>query len=109
MEREEGEVLERKQIRKQKKEAGGVLRHPAEIGKWFQILCFMNIPVFGFVYMFIKLLRRKTPGEQRYFAAAYLIYRILVLVLAGTILFILYKIGLDFMDSILQYADRMAK
>ena len=81
--------------------------HPlAAIGKWFQVLCFMNIPVLGFLYMLIRMLRKKTPAEHRYFAAAYLLYRVLVLLLAVTVLYILYRVGLDFVDTILQYADR---
>lgn len=83
------------------------LNRGAKIGKWFQMICFMNIPVLGFIYMLVKLIRKKTPGEQRAFAAAYLIYRILVLLLAVTVLYILYQVGLDFVDTILKYADRM--
>lgn len=74
------------------------------VGRWFQILCFMHIPVFGFLYMLVKALRRKTPAEERHFAAAYLLYRILILFLALTILYILYKVGLQFVDGILDYA-----
>jgi len=73
------------------------------IGQWFQILCFMNIPVFGFVYMFIMAVRRKTPPLKRSFAIAYLLYRILVLLLAVTILYVLYKLGLDFVDEMLKF------
>lgn len=109
----ENNFVEDKQAEREKKKKtemrdGGLLRHPAEIGKWFRILCFMNIPVFGIFYMLIKLLRKKTPADQRSFAAAFLIFRFLVLLLAGTVLFILYQIGLDFVDTLLKYADRMA-
>ena len=74
------------------------------VGRWFQILCFMHVPLFGFLYMLVKALRRKTPEEERYFAIAYLLYRILILFLALTILYVLYKVGLQFVDGILDYA-----
>ena len=75
-----------------------------EIGQWFQMICFVKIPVFGFLYILILALRRKTPQRKRTFAIAYLLYRILVLLLALTILYILYKVGLGFVDEILRYA-----
>lgn len=107
MVKEEGQT-EKKDRKKTGVDRSRLLKHPAEVGKWFQILCFMNIPVFGFLYMLVKLLYKKTPAQQRSFAAAYLIYRILVLLLAVTVLFILYRLGLDFIDTLLKYADRMS-
>lgn len=97
---------ERNKKRKSRKEHTSSLRL-SKIGTWFQTLCFMNIPVFGFFYMLIKLFQRKLSEEERAFAAAYVIYRLLVLLLAGTILFVLYQIGLDFIDNILKYAERI--
>ena len=75
-----------------------------EIGQWFQMICFIKIPVFGFLYILVLAFRRKTPQRKRTFAIAYLLYRILVLLLALTILYILYKVGLGFVDEILRYA-----
>lgn len=80
------------------------LRNFGRIAQWFQILCFMHIPVFGFFYMLVTALRKKTPPQKKSFAAAYILYRILVLFLAGTILFIIYKVGLGFVEEILRYA-----
>lgn len=73
------------------------------IGRWFQTICFMNLPVIGFIYMLVQAFSKKTPAHRREFAQAYLLYRILVLLLAFTVLFILYRIGLDFVDEILKY------
>ena len=80
------------------------LKKYGRIGKWFQTICFMNVPVVGFFYMLVLAVRKKTPTARKDFAKAYLLYRVLVLFLALTILFLLYKIGLDFVDGILKYA-----
>ncbi len=74
------------------------------IGGWFQILCFSSIPIFGFWYMVVMAVRKKTPQEKRSYAVAFLIFRILVLLLAVTLLYGLYQTGLNFLDGILQYA-----
>ena len=80
------------------------LHYYGEIGHWFQMICFIKIPVFGFFYILVLALRKKTPQRRRTFAIAYLLYRVLVLLLAVTILYVLYKVGLGFVDEILRYA-----
>ena len=80
------------------------IRKYGTIGRWFQTICLMNIPIFGFWYMVVLAIRKKTPPQRKSSAIAYILYRILVLVLALTILYVLYRIGLDFVDEILKYA-----
>lgn len=80
------------------------LQRFGRVGQWFQMLCFMNIPIFGFFYMLILAIRKSTPPYRKTFAIAYILYRILVMILAMTILFVLYQIGLSFIDEILKYA-----
>jgi hypothetical protein len=80
------------------------LRNFGRVGQWFQLLCFMHIPVFGFFYMLVMAVRKKTPPQKKSFARAYILYRILVLFLAVTILFVIYKVGLSFVEEILRYA-----
>lgn len=75
------------------------------VGQWFQTICLLNIPIFGFFYMLVLAIRKDTPPQKKSFAAAYILYRVLVLFLALTILFLLYKIGLNFVDEILQYVE----
>lgn len=72
-------------------------------GQWFQTFCWMHIPVFGFFYMLILSLREKTPEEKKAFARAYVLYRVLVMILACTLLYVLYKVGLNFVDQMLSY------
>lgn len=80
------------------------IRKYGAIGRWFQTICLMNIPIVGFWYMVVLAVRKKTPPQKKSFAVAYILYRILVMLLAFTILYVLYRIGLDFADSLLQYA-----
>lgn len=74
------------------------------VGQWFQLLCLTHIPVFGFFYMLVTAIRKKTPPQKKSFAMAYVLYRLLVLLLAVTILFIFYRVGLSFLDELLKYA-----
>lgn len=75
------------------------------IGQWFLTICWMHIPVIGFWYLVIVAIQRKTPKEKKAFAAAYILFRILVLILAVTILYIFYRMGLSFVEQILSYIN----
>lgn len=75
------------------------------IGQWFQTICWMHIPIIGFWYLVIMAIRRKTPKEKKAFAKAYILFRILVLTLALTILYIFYRMGLSFVEQILSYIN----
>lgn len=88
----------------QSKNAEEKLRRYGETARWFQMLCWSRIPVIGFFYMLALAIRKKTPSQKKSFATAYVLYRCLVLLLAFTILFVLYKVGLSFVDEILRYA-----
>lgn len=75
------------------------------MGNWFQTFCWMHIPIIGFWYMVTVAIRKKTPKEKKAFAKAYVLYRILVLLLALTILYVFYRMGLSFLEQILAYID----
>lgn len=75
----------------------------AEAGSWFQTICWLNIPVFGFFYMFVLLARKKTPGHKKNFIIGYIMYKSLVWLLVIVFLYWLYKTGIGFIDGILQY------
>lgn len=75
------------------------------LGQWFQTICWMHIPVIGFWYLVIVAIRRKTPKEKKVFARAYILFRILVLILAATILYIFYQMGVSFLEEILSYIN----
>lgn len=74
-----------------------------EIGKWFQSLCWMHIPILGMLYVIKLAISKKTPTQKRNFAIAWIMYKVLVWILALTILYIIYKIGLDFVDGMMSY------
>ena len=75
------------------------------IGQWFQTYCWMHIPIFGFWYMVVLAVRKRTPEEKKTFARAYVLYRVLVMLLALTILYVFYRMGLSFVEQILAYID----
>ena len=62
------------------------------IGQWFQTFCCMHV-------------RKRTPEEKKTFARAYVLYRVLVMLLALTILYVFYRMGLSFVEQILAYID----
>lgn len=80
------------------------LQRYGKVGEWFQVLCITKVPIIGFIYILVLAVRKKTPPYKKSYAIAYILYRILVLALAITILYILYKVGLGFVDEILKYA-----
>lgn len=81
------------------------IRQWGAVGQWFQTFCWMHIPIFGFWYMVVLAIRKKTPEEKRTFARGYVLYRILVFILALTIIYVFYRMGLSFIEQILAYVD----
>lgn len=75
------------------------------MGAWFQTICWVHIPIFGFWYMVVLAIRKKTPQEKKDFARGYILYKILVYLMALTILYIFYRMGLSFVESVLRYVD----
>lgn len=75
------------------------------LGQWFQTICWMHIPIIGFWYLVIVAIRRKTPKEKKTFARAYILFRILVLILACTVLYVFYQMGISFIEQILSYIN----
>lgn len=72
-------------------------------GGWFQTICYMNIPIIGFIYVLVLAFSKKTSEERKDFARGYLIYKVLVWILAIALLYCLYKLGLGFVDGILSF------
>ena len=75
----------------------------SEAGRWFQMICWMKIPVIGFIYMLGLVISRKTPEDKKNFILGYMLYKLLVWTLAIVIAYVLYKAGLSFIDGMLQY------
>jgi hypothetical protein len=75
------------------------------VSQWFLSVCWMKIPVFGFIYVLVLALHPGTHPAKKNFARGYLIYRILVWLLALTILYVLYHIGLNLVDQVLSFVQ----
>ena len=77
------------------------VKKAGHIGNWFQTFCYMRIPVIGFIYILVMAFSKKTPEYKKEFAKGYILYKILVWILAIVLLYCLYKVGLDFVDGML--------
>ena len=77
------------------------VKKAGHIGNWFQTFCYMRIPVKGFIYILVMEFSKKTPEYKKEFAKGYILYKILVWILAIVLLYCLYKVGLDFVDGML--------
>ena len=77
------------------------VKKAGHIGNWFQTFCYMRIPVIGFIYILVMAFSKKTPEYKKEFAKGYILYKILVWILAIVLLYCLYKVGLDFVEGML--------
>ena len=75
----------------------------ASVSQWFLSICWLNIPVIGLIYALILAINPKTPYDKKNFARGYLLYQILVLFLSFTIMYVLYQVGLSFIEEMLSY------
>lgn len=75
----------------------------AEIGRWFQTICWINIPIIGFFYLLVLLINKNTSKHRKDFILGYLLYKLLVWTLAIILAYGLYKMGIDFIDGMLKY------
>lgn len=73
------------------------------VSQWFLSICWLKIPVIGFIYALILALSRRAPYEKRNFARGYILYRVLVFLLAVTVLYVVYRVGLGFVEELLSY------
>ena len=83
------------------------VKKAGHIGNWFQTFCYMRIPVIGFIYILVMAFSKKTPEYKKEFAKGYILYKILVWILAIVLLYCLYKVGLDFVDGMLSLISRI--
>lgn len=74
--------------------------------KWFFTFMCMNIPVIGWLYLLFKAFGKK-ENQLRDFAKAYLLYKLVFLVISLVLLGILIYIGLDIADKLLAYMEML--
>lgn len=97
---------EKKKLRFMKSFQSAVAFDDAEgvsVSEWFLSICWIKIPVIGFVYVLILALSKKIHPAKKNFARGYLVYRCLVLILSLTIMYVLYQVGLSFIDDMLAF------
>lgn len=73
---------------------------------WFFTFMCMNIPVAGWIYL-LYLAFNKKHTDRRYFARAYLFYKLLFLLISAVILGILLYFGLQLLDRVLAYMEML--
>lgn len=91
-------------FREKRLEDREVMDRYVSVSQWFLSICWLKIPFLGFIYALVMAFSRKTPPSKKAFAMAYLLYKILVMILALTVFYILYRVGLSFVDELLSYA-----
>lgn len=97
---------EKKKLRFMKSFQSAVAFDDAEgvsVSEWFLSICWIKIPVIGFVYVLVLALSKKIHPAKKNFARGYLVYRCLVLILSLTIMYVLYQVGLSFIDDMLAF------
>lgn len=73
---------------------------------WFFTFMCMNIPIAGWVYLFYLAFNKKKT-DRRYFARAYLYYKLLFLLISAVIIGILLYFGLQLLDQVLEYMEML--
>ena len=74
--------------------------------KWFLTFMYMNIPVIGWIYLLVKAFGRKTT-QLKDFARAYLLYKLVFLLVALIILGLAVYVGLGILDELLAYMEML--
>ncbi len=73
--------------------------------QWFLSICWLKIPVFGILYALVLAFVPGTDRTKKNFARGYLLYQILVLILAVTVAYVIYTLGLDLVDQVLSFVS----
>lgn len=83
---------------------GYVRRSP--IQKWFNTFMIMNIPIIGWIYL-LGIALKKQPDQRKDFAKAYLVYKLVFLLVALLILAFGLYAGMEVMDRLLRYMNML--
>lgn len=74
--------------------------------KWFFTFMCMNIPIIGWIYLLTKAFGKK-DNPLKDFSRAYLLYKLVFLIVALVILGIVAYIGLGILDELLAYMEML--
>lgn len=97
------ESWKRKDVLLSTEEPGYIRRSPAR--SWFNTFMIMNIPIIGWLYLLILAFGKK--DQRKDFAKAYLIYKLVFLLVALAIIALLLHVGMEAADQLLQYMDML--
>ena len=75
------------------------------VSNWFVTICYLNIPIFNIIYLFVIVLSKKTPQPKKTYAIAFMTYQFLTILLAIMVLYYVTQVGADFLDNILKYIE----
>ena len=87
-------------------ESPGMSSSAIPVRRWFVTLMCMNIPIIGWIYLMILACSR-SKGARRDFAKAYLLYKLLFLLISAVILAVAIHYGLELLDVLLSYMDML--
>ena len=77
----------------------------SSIQSWFNTFMIMNLPVIGWIYLFILALSKK--DQRKDFAKAYLVYKLVFFLLALAIIAFCIYAGMEVADRLLQYINML--
>lgn len=76
------------------------------VRSWFVTLMCMNIPIVGWIYLLI-LSGDKKQGAKKDFAKAYLVYKLVFLLISILILGAAAYVGLEYLEKLLAYMEML--
>ncbi len=74
--------------------------------EWFFTFMCMNIPIVGWIYLLTKAYGKK-ENQLRDFSRAYLMYKLVFLVISLVILGVLVYVGMEIADRVLAYMEML--
>lgn len=85
--------------------ADGSYIRRSPIQSWFNTFMIMNIPIIGWIYLFILALSKK--DQRKDFAKAYLVYKLVFFLLALAIIAFCLYVGMEVADRLLRYINML--
>lgn len=97
---------DRKQMKEQQTVRPLPSRYQMPPRAWFITFMCMNIPIAGWIYL-LHLAFGKKENQIRDFAKAYLLYKLVFLIVTLLLLGVLVYIGLELADKLLAYMEML--
>lgn len=95
---------EKQDVYSRTEDPGYIRRSP--VRSWFNTFMIMNIPIVGWIYL-LGIALKKQPDQRKDFAKAYLVYKLVFLLVALLILAFCLYAGMEVMDQLLRYMNML--